>query len=32
MAISSLILAFFVPRYPEPGVETILKIRKNNRK
>jgi len=32
MAISSLILAFFVPRYPEAGVETILKIRKNNRK
>jgi len=32
MAIASLILAFFVPRYPEPGVETILKIRKNNRK
>jgi len=32
MAISSLILAFFVPRYPEPGVETILKIRKKNRK
>ena len=32
MAIASLILAFFVPRYPEAGVETILKIRKNNRK
>jgi len=32
MAISSLILAFFVPRYPEPGFETILKIRKNNKK
>lgn len=28
LAISSLILAFFVPRYPEPGVETILKIKK----
>jgi hypothetical protein len=32
MAISSLILALFVPRYTEPGVEPILKIRKNNRK
>jgi len=31
MALLSLILAFFVPRNPEPGAETILNIRKRNR-
>ena len=31
MALLSLILAFFVPRNPEPGTETILNIRKRNR-
>ena len=31
MALLSLILAFFVPRNPEPGAETILNIRKSNR-
>ena len=31
MALLSLILAFFVPRNPDPGAETILNIRKRNR-
>lgn len=31
MALLSLILAFFVPRNPESGAETILNIRKRNR-